>query len=207
MSQIVLPRPPGSRRRKFKVLNYPTLSEADKKCGLRSSPMFSRRMTARAAFRDVTMPVRVGTDRRFWLLSAKPVFDNAGVFTGYHGVGADVTEKRLAEKSALFILRATTRLRIPEPRVFSGRDRPRARPTHARTANRQRCFVSISTNSNRSTTRFGHAVGDALLKLVGKRIQVLHTQPGRRRPARRRRICDLANFSRSADRNDDDGRA
>ena len=58
-----------------------------------------RRMTMRAAFRDVTLPVRVGTERRFWLLSAKPVFDNAGLFTGYHGVGADVTEKSLGKRA------------------------------------------------------------------------------------------------------------
>lgn len=62
-------------------------------------------MKVQAAFRDVALPVRVGTQCRFWLLSAKPVFDNAGKFLGYHGAGADVTEKRLADERIIHLAR------------------------------------------------------------------------------------------------------
>jgi PAS domain S-box-containing protein len=57
-----------------------------------------RCMAWRTPFRDVVVPVEVDENPRFWLLSAKPVYDNVGQFIGYHGVGTDATDKRLAEE-------------------------------------------------------------------------------------------------------------
>lgn len=49
---------------------------------------------ARRAFRDMTVPVDVGGEIRWWALSGTPKTDALGVFTGYRGVGRDVTEAR-----------------------------------------------------------------------------------------------------------------
>jgi PAS domain S-box-containing protein len=49
---------------------------------------------ARRAFRDITVPVSVAGETRWWALSATPKTDARGEFAGYRGVGRDVTEVR-----------------------------------------------------------------------------------------------------------------
>lgn len=59
-------------------------------------------MDKRANFRDVLVPIVDGRGEPRWInLSGRPQFDRAGVYRGYRGVGADVTdsirERSLAE--------------------------------------------------------------------------------------------------------------
>jgi diguanylate cyclase (GGDEF)-like protein len=49
-------------------------------------------------FRDVVVSVPVGGETHWWSLSAKPIHDLDGVFTGFRGVGADVTAAREAQE-------------------------------------------------------------------------------------------------------------
>lgn len=46
----------------------------------------------------VTVTVFVEGERRFWSLTAGPVFDDFGKYVGYRGVASDVTEKRAAAR-------------------------------------------------------------------------------------------------------------
>ncbi|HVL30134.1 MAG TPA: EAL domain-containing protein [Sphingomicrobium sp.] len=48
----------------------------------------------RSAFRDIAIPVDHG--RRWWSISAKPLFDADGRFQGWRGVGSDITDIRLS---------------------------------------------------------------------------------------------------------------
>ena len=50
-------------------------------------------------------PVRMGTARRFVEISAAPVFEHDGTFTGYRGVGRDITEMVEAREQAIEALR------------------------------------------------------------------------------------------------------
>lgn len=45
-------------------------------------------------FRDVVVSIEVGEETHWWSLSAKPVHDLDGHFTGFRGVGADITQAR-----------------------------------------------------------------------------------------------------------------
>lgn len=56
----------------------------------------------RAPFRDVVFPVGPlgGKDGRFIRISGIPMFDHAGEFLGYRGVGADITREVMAERRA-----------------------------------------------------------------------------------------------------------
>ncbi len=49
---------------------------------------------ARRAFRDITIPVTVAGETRWWAISGTPKIDGLGAFAGYRGVGRDVTETR-----------------------------------------------------------------------------------------------------------------
>ena len=49
---------------------------------------------SRRAFRDISVPVDVGGETRWWALSGTPKTDATGRFSGYRGVGRDVTEAR-----------------------------------------------------------------------------------------------------------------
>src|SRR5690606_9888995 len=52
------------------------------------------RLNAREAFSDLVLPVQVDGEQRWWRLSAAPRYDDRGVFSGFRGVGSDVTEQR-----------------------------------------------------------------------------------------------------------------
>ena len=54
----------------------------------------------REVFRDFTYPyVNEAGELRWLSVSGKPVFDAAGRFTGYRGIGRDITERRQAEQA------------------------------------------------------------------------------------------------------------
>ena len=49
-------------------------------------------------FRDVIVSVAADAETRWWSISAKPIHDMNGAFTGFRGVGADVTVAREAQE-------------------------------------------------------------------------------------------------------------
>jgi diguanylate cyclase (GGDEF)-like protein/PAS domain S-box-containing protein len=129
-----------------------------------------KRMAAQAPFRDVTLPVRVGEERRFWLLSGKPVFDNAGAFTGYHGAGADVTDKRIADERITHLARYDAVTELPNRASFQEEiDRVL---TDAQANGQSAALLCLDLDQFKSINdTLGHPVGDALLKLAARRIK------------------------------------
>jgi diguanylate cyclase (GGDEF)-like protein len=128
------------------------------------------RIAARTAFRDVVVPVQFGTHWRFWLLSAKPVFDNAGRFIGYRGVGADTTEKRLAEERNTYLARYDTVTGLPNRESF--REEVDRALADARARGQPVAMLCLDLDQFKSVNdTLGHHVGDALLKQVGQRIR------------------------------------
>ncbi len=56
----------------------------------------ARQFAARTAFRDLSFPVAVRGELRWWSLTGTPKLGHDGSFAGYRGVGTDVTEARRA---------------------------------------------------------------------------------------------------------------
>lgn len=55
-------------------------------------------MEWRTPFRDILVPVEIGDGMRYWMPPDKPVTDSVSKFMGYHGVGTDVTDKRVEKE-------------------------------------------------------------------------------------------------------------
>ena len=56
----------------------------------------------RTAFRDIAVPSPEG---RWWSVSGKPVFDEAGQFGGWRGIGSDITATRVHGDDAMYAAR------------------------------------------------------------------------------------------------------
>jgi diguanylate cyclase (GGDEF)-like protein len=127
-------------------------------------------MKWRMPFRDVVVPYIAGEECRFWLLSAKPVFDNAGRFTGYRGVGADVTDKRLAEERITHLAYSDPITNLPNRMAFCEQvDRALKGASENGQSAALLCLDLDQFKSVNDT--LGHPVGDELLAAVGKRIR------------------------------------
>ena len=76
---------------------------------------------AREPFRDFTYRfTRPDGVRRYLRISGEPVFDDAGTFCGYRGVGRDVTLAKEAEEKVHELARFDSLTRLPNRNMFLG---------------------------------------------------------------------------------------
>ena len=86
-----------ARRPRSELLGQPLLSLLGKEKrgdGRAAVRALTTTFEARRGFRDITIPVDVGGETRWWALSGTPKTNGDGSFAGYRGVGRDVTEAR-----------------------------------------------------------------------------------------------------------------
>ncbi|MDR3461953.1 MAG: EAL domain-containing protein [Beijerinckiaceae bacterium] len=126
-------------------------------------------MAVRSPFRDITVPVLVGTSRRLWSLSAKPVFDKGQKFTGHRGVGADVTDKRLAEERISYLARYDVVTGLQNRESFREEATRCLGECQQSGGSAALLFIDLDHFKSINDT-LGHHVGDDLLKAVGHRI-------------------------------------
>ncbi|MFC0242092.1 PAS domain-containing hybrid sensor histidine kinase/response regulator [Rhodopseudomonas telluris] len=65
----------------------------------RCAATVAAKMALRESLHEVLVHVRVAGSPRLWSLTARPIFDHNGEFSGYRGVGRDVTERWRAEQA------------------------------------------------------------------------------------------------------------
>ncbi|MET0246896.1 MAG: EAL domain-containing protein [Sphingomonas sp.] len=133
------------------------------------------RLKAREPFRDLLLSVQVGSDQRWWQMSAAPRFDERGSFIGFRGVGSDVTE---AQHSAARINRMArydtltglpNRLLIHETLALAMAD---AEKWGSRCA-----FMMIDLDRFKAVNdTLGHPIGDRLLGRVAERLRQLMSE-------------------------------
>jgi diguanylate cyclase (GGDEF)-like protein len=79
----------------------------------------NRLIGERAAFRDLVVPVTIAGEERFWSITGKPITDRLGVFTGYHGVGSDITGQKRQQEQIAFLARHDSLTKLPNRLLFN----------------------------------------------------------------------------------------
>ena len=130
------------------------------------------KLRLRESFRDLTVPVTVAGERRWWSLSAAPRRDERGVLIGFWGVGTDVTERhrsaeridRMARFDALTGL--ANRAHVIERLGTALRD--------GHHAGRRSTLMLIDLDRFKQINdTLGHPIGDRLLIEVANRLTAL----------------------------------
>jgi diguanylate cyclase (GGDEF)-like protein/PAS domain S-box-containing protein len=128
-------------------------------------------LEARRPFRDVTYGFdRPDGVRCYVRVSGEPVFDEAGGFKGYRGVGRDVTQDRLAEQKVHELARIDGLTGLPNRNMFLGElDRSIAR-SRRKGAPFAVYFIDLDRFKTVNDT-LGHDAGDKLLRAMAQRLR------------------------------------
>ena len=134
----------------------------------RALATLEQRVAAHASFRELVVPVTLGPERRWWALTGKPLFDANGSFTGYRGVGSDVTSAHRSRERIAYMARHDTLTDLANRAGFN-----EALATALTECQRQNVALLCLDLDEFKTINdsYGHDVGDAVLRAVAQRIR------------------------------------
>ena len=128
-------------------------------------------LEAHQPFSDFTYE-RLGPDggMRYLSISGQPIFDAQGKFTGYRGVGKDVTAAKLAEARIQYLAYHDSLTALPNRSSFSLILNHGIAGARRDGKNLAVLFIDLDRFKNINDT-LGHDTGDALLREVGNRLR------------------------------------
>lgn len=113
--------------------------------------------------------LRDGT-RRYFSVSADPVFDATGRFTGYRGVGRDITAQKVAEQLVEHRATHDSLTGLPNRAIFSALLAQMLRSAQRHKQNLAVLFIDLD-GFKAVNDRLGHDAGDTLLKEMAARFR------------------------------------
>ncbi|MDB5895702.1 MAG: sensor-containing diguanylate cyclase/phosphodiesterase, partial [Rhodoferax sp.] len=128
-------------------------------------------IASRKEFRDHVFAVELveSPGRRFFGVSGLPVFDEDGRFTGYHGTGRDITERKLAEAEIERLAFYDALSELPNRRLLVRRLGQALSSSDRSGQFGALLFLDLDNFKDLNDTH-GHAVGDTLLVQVARRL-------------------------------------
>ena len=120
-------------------------------------------------FRDLVVPLVALGNRRWWSLSAKPLFDASGNCVGWRGVAADVTETQRATEQLTYLAHFDALTGLMNRHRFRARV---AELLETRDGVAAHCVVLLLDLDHFKTVNdtLGHAAGDTLLQEMARRL-------------------------------------
>jgi diguanylate cyclase (GGDEF)-like protein len=161
-----------ARRRRGDLLGQSLLSLIDPAHGGAATVALIHALRDGEAFRDLMVPVPLGRDLRWWALSGTPKQDMTGRFTGFRGVGRDVTEMRRSQERIAQLARFDPLTGLANRSLFREMlDETLEQAEHSGTP-AALLFVDLD-RFKAVNDGFGHAAGDLLLRQVAQRLQAV----------------------------------
>lgn len=124
------------------------------------------------SFSNLLVEVSIRGERRWWELSGTPILSESGRFTGFRGVGSDVTTQRESSDKIAYLARYDTLTSLPNRLQLTetlGEALQYADQWRTRCA-----FLMIDLDRFKAINdSLGHLVGDRLLAQVSARLEAL----------------------------------
>ena len=122
------------------------------------------------SFRDLLLGKRLQDGSlRYALVSGEPIFDDTGRFTGYRGIGRDVTEQKIAEENINRMARYDTLTGLFNRAVFYERLTHGLALAHRYGRSLAVLFVDLDRFKDVNDA-YGHVTGDDVLKIMARRL-------------------------------------
>lgn len=132
----------------------------------------AERLKNRENFSNLLVQVSIQGEERWWELSGTPMRDEQARFTGFRGVGSDVTEQRKSSEKIAYLARYDTLTQLPNRLQITDALGEALRYSYQW---RSRCaLLMVDLDRFKAVNdSLGHLTGDKLLAQVSARLQSL----------------------------------
>ncbi len=132
----------------------------------------AERLKNRESFPNMLVQVSILGEERWWELSGTPMRDEQGRFTGFRGVGSDVTEQRKSSEKIAYLARFDTLTQLPNRLQLT---EALGEALRYAVQWRTRCaLLMVDLDRFKAVNdSLGHMTGDKLLAQVSARLQSL----------------------------------
>ncbi|WP_419144944.1 putative bifunctional diguanylate cyclase/phosphodiesterase [Novosphingobium album (ex Hu et al. 2023)] len=135
----------------------------------------AERLKRRENFSNLLVRVIINGQPRWWELSGTPRFDEGGTFSGFRGVGSDVTEARENSDKIAWLARYDPLTGLPNRTMLT--EALAGALDNAEKRNTRCAFLMIDLDRFKAVNdTLGHIVGDQLLARVSERLKELMTE-------------------------------